>query len=485
MGDQSLGDSSHPKLTFAELVMGKNKKNHVSTAIDISSLTNPTMKDGKPAIVIPQDYYEEGCQIRRFSLIGRLDLKGVKLNDIKVNLEQQWSLGETRVQFIPMNRGFFIIKLLSQEDKDKVYREGNKDPWIVNEQPLRLIDWYPGFDADKQCTSHSTIWVKFPGLPVEMWVEKTLLSLGKSLGTPIMVDKRTLNHEYGHFASVLIDIDFSKLNSDSVHVEAGGRNFLQPFEILKRPKYCSKCKIVGHQDSECRKKHTPLNSEVQHPVSTNVASNKKNGKRNRKGPAQNLQPTTVSVNGTVELEQQIQDDLAISEAVLRSATAEFEKSKQAAHAHTVLVKKAKSVSTSVLNTKPGGNVELARTKLPNPGRIPISSLPTLVCDALEQHSEYVSHNKFNILGTNFVGESSNSQLHDINRIDEAARRAKQQQLLALQARIDALRDNDNMSDLEEESELGIRARNGSSPRLKASSNTASTVNLSKTQNPRV
>ncbi|XP_026445435.1 uncharacterized protein LOC113346043 [Papaver somniferum] len=200
-----------------------------------------------------------------------------------------------------MNRGFFIIKLLTREDKENFYREGNKDPWIVNEQPLRLIEWYPWFDADKQCTSHSTVWVKFPGLPVEMWVEKTLLALGKSLGTPIVVDKRTLNHKYGHYASVLIDIDFAKLNTDYVYVEAGGRNFLQPFKILKRPKYCSKCKIVGHLDSECRKKHvtavnTPpaiastsqqSNALFIHQGDTNtawqVAGQKKNGKKNRKG----------------------------------------------------------------------------------------------------------------------------------------------------------------------------------------------------------
>ncbi|XP_026430546.1 uncharacterized protein LOC113327584 [Papaver somniferum] len=255
MGEKSVGDSNHPKFTFAELVMGKHNKKQVSTTVDIGSLPNPTTRDGKPAVVIPQDYYEEGCQIWRFSLIGRLDLKGVKLIDVKKNLEQQWGLGEAGVQFIPMNRGFFIIKLLTQDDKDKVFKDGNKNPWIVNDQPLRLIEWYPGFDADKQCTSHSTVWVKFPSLPVEMWVEKTLLALGKSLGTPIVVDKRTLNHEYGHYASVLIDIDFAKHDTDSVYVEVDGRHFLQPIEILKQPKFCSKCKIVGHLDKECRKKH--------------------------------------------------------------------------------------------------------------------------------------------------------------------------------------------------------------------------------------
>ncbi|XP_026400451.1 uncharacterized protein LOC113296359 [Papaver somniferum] len=273
--------------------------------------------------------------------------------------------------------------------------------------------------------SHSTIWVKFSGLQVEMWVEKTLLALGKSFGTPIVVDKRTLNHEYGHYASVLIDIDFAKLNTNYVYVEAGGRNFLQPFEILKRPKYRFKCKIVCHLDLECRKKHvtsvnTPpatastsqqSNALVIHQGDTNtawkVSGQKKNGKKNRKGTVDNnVQPATDSV----------------------------------------------------------------------------LSLSTPVCDALEESSEYISHNKFNILGS--VGETLNNPLLEINKVDEVAKRVKQQQLIALQEKIDTLRDNDSMS-VSEESELEVRARKGSSPRLKSSSNTSHQVKLSKTQTPNV
>ncbi|XP_026443832.1 uncharacterized protein LOC113343979 [Papaver somniferum] len=308
-----------------------------------------------------------------------------------------------------MNRGFFIIKLLTQEDKEKVYREGNKDTWIVNEHPLRLIEWYPGFDADKQCTSHSTVWVKFPGLPVEMWVEKTLLALGKTLGTPIVVDKRTLNHEYGDYASVLIDIDFAKLNTDSAYVEA-----------------------------ECRKKHVT---------------------------AFNTPPATVSTS-------QQSNTLVIHQGDANSAW------KVAGHKKNGI----KSLSTVALSTKPVGSVELARTRLPNPGRIHVSSLSTPVCDALEESSEYISHNKFNILGA--VGEPLNNPLLEINKVDEVVKRAKQQQVLALQAKIDTLRDNDSLSD-SEESELGIRARKGSSPRLKYSLHTSHQVKIFKTQPPKV
>ncbi|XP_026459862.1 uncharacterized protein LOC113360580 [Papaver somniferum] len=211
-------------LTFVERVVGN--KRHVKTTVDLNSLPNPTTKEGKPAVEIPQDLFIEGCEIWKYSLIGHIEFKGSDFNSIKISLEQQWKLGQGRVQFVPLNRGFFIIKLLSQEDKDEAFSED--------------------------------VWVRFPGLPLELWVEKSLLAMGKSLGNPIVVDSKSLNHEYGHFVVVLIDIDFSKHdNTDAIHVTAGGRDFWQNIDIPKHPKFCSKCNIIGHMDVDCRKKkHT-------------------------------------------------------------------------------------------------------------------------------------------------------------------------------------------------------------------------------------
>ncbi|XP_026433625.1 uncharacterized protein LOC113331056 [Papaver somniferum] len=237
-------------LTFSERIM--NNKSHVITSVDLNSLPNPTTKDGKPAVEIPQDLFVEGYEIWRFSFIGRIEFKGYDFNYVKDSLEQQWKLGQGRVQFVHLNRGFFIIKLLSQEYKDRVFYE---DGWMVDNHQLRLIEWYPGFDAEKQSTSRATVWARFPGFPIELWVEKSLLAMGKSLGNPIVVDSKTLNHEYGHFAAVLTDIDFSEHEAtDAIHVTAGGRDLWQVIDIPKHPKFCSQCKIIGHMDVDCRKK---------------------------------------------------------------------------------------------------------------------------------------------------------------------------------------------------------------------------------------
>ncbi|XP_026400455.1 uncharacterized protein LOC113296362 [Papaver somniferum] len=251
-------------LTYADLVKGKQQL--PTTSVDLNSLPKPTLKDGKPAVILPESFYLDGCDIWKFSLIGRLDLKRVNFQDVKNDLELQWQLGQGMVQFIPMSRGFFTIKLQSQEAKDKLLKT---EAWFFGHQKLNLIEWFPGFDVEKQRTSHASVWVTFPGLPLEFWTEKNLLSMAKSLGTPIVVDKRTLAHEYGHFASVLVDIDFAESATDTINVTVGGLDFWQTVEIQKMPKYCSKCKLIGHTDQECRKQ-TKANNERQMVTQHNV-----------------------------------------------------------------------------------------------------------------------------------------------------------------------------------------------------------------------
>ncbi|XP_026378403.1 uncharacterized protein LOC113272821 [Papaver somniferum] len=239
-------------------------------------------------------------------------------------------MGEDRVQFASLNWGFFIINLQSQEDKTKILEA---EKWIVAQQNLTLMEWYPSFEH-KQRSSRATVWVKFSGLPIEFWIEKTLLSMGKTLGTPIVVDQRTLAHEYGHFASILIDIDFAELDTDGIHVS---------------------CSIIGHSDSECRKKNKNsakvndssrqlvlvpnLNAQTNPEVGKewHEAKRKKKGKKSPTIPVvletstvvgigqSSVANPVVSISDVVEMEQQLQDEFAESETALRLASAIFEK----------------------------------------------------------------------------------------------------------------------------------------------------------------
>ncbi|XP_026443829.1 uncharacterized protein LOC113343975 [Papaver somniferum] len=480
-----MASSQKYVLSYADLVKGK--QNHVSTSVDLNTLPNPTVKDGKPSIVIPDDMYLEGCDLWKHSLIGRLDFKTLKFEDAKKNLINQWQFTEDRVQFIPMNRGFFIIKLSSVEDKSRVHA---KDAWIVEQQALTLIEWFRGFDVEKHKTSHATVWVKFLGFPIEFWVEKTLISLGKTLGTPVVVDRRTLNH----FASVLIDIDFSQHDTESVHVQVGDRDFWQEIDIQKKPKFCSKCKIIGHSDDECRrKKHNkPIAPAQKYDKLTDWQEARKKGGINTASVVTNNVTSIVATNNIssvdvnnnvssaavsqevlneesrscidaaiLEKTKQLVEEMVRSEAVYRAASAELLKSKQSNSAHTVLVSKTRGKSQK---TKSDGLVELDRTKPPHPDKTVTTLPPTPVCDDLLKGSEFLSPNKFDALNSILAQEGE-----EVSDVFTTKHQAKCDQLIAVQRRIDKLNESNSTSestsgthswsDSEENSTgLGYRAR---------------------------
>ncbi|KAF9621421.1 hypothetical protein IFM89_021460 [Coptis chinensis] len=73
------------------------------------------------------------------------------------------------------------------------------------------------------------------------------MSLGKAIGSPIGVDKHTLQRDFGYFASVLVDIDLSKPVPNQILVKKEeGKTFFQEVELVKMPKFCRHYKLVGH-----------------------------------------------------------------------------------------------------------------------------------------------------------------------------------------------------------------------------------------------
>ncbi|XP_026410378.1 SWI5-dependent HO expression protein 3-like [Papaver somniferum] len=59
--------------------------------------------------------------------------------------------------------------------------------------------------------------------------------------------------EYGYFAAVLVDIDFSKpFPKLVIHDEDFPEGYRLDYNVLNRPEFCEHCKSVGHTFSQCR-----------------------------------------------------------------------------------------------------------------------------------------------------------------------------------------------------------------------------------------
>ncbi|XP_026383844.1 uncharacterized protein LOC113279366 [Papaver somniferum] len=107
------------------------------------------------------------------------------------------------------------------------------------------------------------VWVQFSGLILEYWDEKTLFTISRAIGNPIKVDAATLNYQSGFYAKVLIEVDLAKQIPNKLWIITRYGAFSQGVILTNLPKFCSKCKIIGHLSTEYR-----FNKQI--PVGVNV-----------------------------------------------------------------------------------------------------------------------------------------------------------------------------------------------------------------------
>ncbi|XP_026396869.1 uncharacterized protein LOC113291562 [Papaver somniferum] len=150
----------------------------------------------------------------KYSLIGRLDLLRIKFVDASNMLLKQWKISG-KCQLIPLGKRFFTIKLENEVDKN---------------------------------------YIKY-GLSLEYWDEEILFKLSRALGNHVKVDDATLNYQSGYYARVLVEIDLAKTIPNKLCIITKYGCFSQSVVLTNLPKFCWKCKIVGHQYSECRAKN--------------------------------------------------------------------------------------------------------------------------------------------------------------------------------------------------------------------------------------
>jgi hypothetical protein len=66
-------------------------------------------------------------------------------------------------------------------------------------------------------------------LPQEYYLERTLLEIVGAIGTPLIIDVATQKHTFGHYARLLVDINFSSRLLYEIMVEREG--FAFPDEV--------------------------------------------------------------------------------------------------------------------------------------------------------------------------------------------------------------------------------------------------------------
>jgi len=186
------------------------------------------------------------------NLCGRLVLnKGDKpytTKDIYSKLHNQWKT-KGAWSMTSLGRGYYEFFFSSEEDMRMTWAMGT-----INLKPgvLRLFEWQKDFNLHKQRNTHAQVWIRLLELPQEYWMDRTLREIASALGTPLLINSATSKRIYGHYACILVDMDFSRQIFHEITVEREGYAFQVEVAYEWFPDYCTHCHTIGHDISSCR-----------------------------------------------------------------------------------------------------------------------------------------------------------------------------------------------------------------------------------------
>ncbi|XP_026419826.1 uncharacterized protein LOC113315790 [Papaver somniferum] len=139
------------------------------------------------------------------------------------------------------------------------------------------------------------VWDHYSGLSLEYWDEETLFTISRAIGTPIKVDATTLQYQSGYYAKVLVEIDLAKTISNKLWIITKYGAFSQGVTLTKLPKFCTKCKIVGHLTTECI-----VSQQSSKAGSSNEVEKKIIIDQNQSSPSSRLMPSEQQKSSQVQ-----------------------------------------------------------------------------------------------------------------------------------------------------------------------------------------
>ncbi|XP_057418469.1 uncharacterized protein LOC130712667 [Lotus japonicus] len=242
-------DGATPKMPFRDKLMGgggkapprKDYKDLVEQGkMKISLVENNRLL---PQITTDKAVLDEMSAPWKEALVVCLLGKTLGFRTMKSKLASTWRLSGD-FDLLDINNGFNMVKLDNQEDREKVINGG---PWMIFDHYLAVSKWSREFIAPASRITSTLAWVRIPGLNVVFYDESYLLSVARVIGTPIKVDRNTLQADRGRFARICVELDLTKPVVGKVCLEG----YWYKIEYEGLHVICTKCGCYEHRSREC------------------------------------------------------------------------------------------------------------------------------------------------------------------------------------------------------------------------------------------
>ncbi|XP_020272596.1 uncharacterized protein LOC109847768 [Asparagus officinalis] len=165
-----------------------------------------------------------------------------------------------------IKQGILLFDFQSEKQILEVLEAG---PWFFGARPMVLKPWSIDTDMEKFQTCTYPMWVQFPNLRLNLWTPTGISKIVSIIGNPITTDKLTATRQRLSYAKVLLEIELPLKEAlpDMIVIQGpDGKNHNQKVIYEFKPRWCSLCKVVGHETENCRrhnftKKWVPVNRQ--------------------------------------------------------------------------------------------------------------------------------------------------------------------------------------------------------------------------------
>lgn len=226
--------------------------------MSMADIIQPDMEEFDPDICpvvdIPWDHYRQCWKPWRRALVIKVLGKSISYRILQDRLPRLWQL-ELGCELVDIDKGYVVARFYSQADYFKVLNGG---PWMVMGNYLTITKWRPNFSLIDNVIARTLVWVRFPGLLLEMFEEQTLMWMGNSVGKAIKVDICTSSAVRGKYAKVCVEVALNRPLKPNVMVY--GKRYAVEYKGLTR--ICFTCGQFGHRSATCpRNQPTVVASE--------------------------------------------------------------------------------------------------------------------------------------------------------------------------------------------------------------------------------
>lgn len=205
--------------------------------------------NGEPAVFFSKEEISASLQPFSFAVVARTPFGRPPFPDIRSHLRARCDFKDD-FMISSLDPRHLLLRFRNHDDFLSVLL---RDTLFVHGKLFKFFKWSLDFSPDSD-SPVLPIWIAFPFLPVNFFLEPMLRSVAGNIGKVLKIDSSTSNLSNTSAARVCVELDISKIHPSRIWIGYPGGGFWQDVLYPNFPLFCSHCSKLGHNVDSCKMK---------------------------------------------------------------------------------------------------------------------------------------------------------------------------------------------------------------------------------------